>query len=260
MAEWLRRRKLKVLAETGYSSDAPSLTTLKAEAPSGLITLVEAQGSPRYTSTFRELVHWVATRRHYCVIYLATKQESTLSGQLLSDLKRDGVGLLLVDENKQVDVSFDARNPALVVTPDPTLKLGKLKNAVNDLVTRFNEGDRKVSLREMCDLVEGLNRSVAVKAARKQWIKKNEKEIEAMDWSARIDVLASAKNFTRRRTPLITTPLKHDLHSFRGARNLVGHPAKGKRQEAARERQFAERMMMGPRLVTELISIERKIK
>jgi hypothetical protein len=49
------------------------------------------------------------------------------------------------------------------------------------------------------------------------------------------------------------------MHSFRNARNVIDHKVKSKRENAARERQFAERMIQGSRLAAELITIKRKI-
>ena len=52
--------------------------------------------------------------------------------------------------------------------------------------------------------------------------------------------------------PLGFREAKARLHSFRGARNLVDHPVASKREEIKREKQFPERMMMGPRLIPNL--------
>ena len=60
--------------------------------------------------------------------------------------------------------------------------------------------------------------------------------------------------------PIVTGIFKNDLHSFRGARNLVDHKVRGKRDDVKRQKQFAERMMQGPRLVSELVSLQRKVK
>ena len=89
---------------------------------------------------------------------------------------------------------------------------------------------------------------------------KTEAELLALQWSTLIDVLASANSYTSRFPPLVSNILKADLHSFRGARNLVDHPARGRRAEMNRQKQFAERMMMGTRLVAELVSIKRRVR
>ena len=59
--------------------------------------------------------------------------------------------------------------------------------------------------------------------------------------------------------PIVDDKLKQDLHSFRGARNLIDHPATSKAAEKKRQTQFAERMVMGPRLAGELLSLQAKV-
>ena len=59
---------------------------------------------------------------------------------------------------------------------------------------------------------------------------------------------------------MIEADLKDDLHSFTRGRNLVDHKVKGKRQEEKRQKQFADRMMQGPRLIAELVLLQRKFK
>jgi hypothetical protein len=88
----------------------------------------------------------------------------------------------------------------------------------------------------------------------------NELAIKAKDWSSQIDTLASKHAYTPGMDPIVSTIFKNDLHSFRGARNLVDHKERGKRDDANRQKQFAERMMQGARLVAELVSLQRKVK
>ena len=86
----------------------------------------------------------------------------------------------------------------------------------------------------------------------------DEPAIRAKDWSEQIDTLASVNAYNPTYRPVVSNTLKADLHSFRGARNLVDHKVHGKRAEARRQTQFAERMMQGPRLTAELLSLQRK--
>jgi hypothetical protein len=62
------------------------------------------------------------------------------------------------------------------------------------------------------------------------------------------------------KSPIVGSTLKDDLHSFRGARNLLDHKVTNKREDTKRQQQFAERMMQGPRLVAELVSLNRKLR
>jgi hypothetical protein len=206
----------------------------------------------------KELAVQLAANRQYAELYIATRDEGVLSGEMLQALRKDGVGLLLVAESGAVSTHSAARNAALVVSPDPTLALGDRKQEVQAALRKFNDVNRKDGLRDMCEVVEGETKKLAMKASRKGVITVTEQAIEGLDWSNQINCLASAKCHAPGRQVLIDDKLKNDFHSFRGARNLVDHPAKGKRQEAKRQRQFAERMVQGPRLVAELVSLRRK--
>jgi hypothetical protein len=98
-----------------------------------------------------------------------------------------------------------------------------------------------------------------VAASRKHVILVPEAAIEAQDFAGQINTLGSA-NATSSGKPLIDNKLKDDLHSFRGARNLLDHKVRSKKQEQRRQCQMAERMLMGTRLMSELISVRRKIR
>lgn len=225
----------------------------------GLTVYVESQSAPAYTTGVKELVSWVSVKRVNCEVYIAVPLDASLSGRFLTLLKRDGVGLILVDGAAAVTVHHAARNPALIVTPDPDLKYGGRTAAVREAVKRFNEVDRKGALQTMCEIVEGETGKLVKRLARKSWITPSEAIVEKMDWAGKINVSASAAQYTSGRTPLVDDKLKTDLHSFRGARNLIDHPAATPTAERKRQRQFAERMLMGPRLVAELVTLHRKI-
>ena len=70
------------------------------------------------------------------------------------------------------------RNPALTITPDPTLSLGTAKSEISAAVKKFNEADRKDGLRDMCEIVERLTEEVGVVACRKSWLKIPELEFQ----------------------------------------------------------------------------------
>lgn len=182
-----------------------------------------------------------------------------MSGALLNDLARDGVGLMVVGDDGEFAVHKLARNPALMITP-ARVPLGQMRREVDTLIAKFNGGERKEALREMCELVEGRTDAVIRKAARAGHLKVTKAKAMAMDWSDQINVLASAAQYIAPKQPLVSSTLKDDLHSFRGARNLIDHKVRSKAEAAKRERQYPERMMAGPRLLSELITIERKIR
>jgi hypothetical protein len=259
VAKQLRKRGMTVKSEIEAWPGSPYRTTLVARK-SGLCLLVEAQGVLNYGKAIKELATWLAAHRHYAELYLATAYEAVLQAGVLGEMKRDGVGLFVVDEAGVVSESQKARNPALVVTPEPTLRFGDCRQEVVEAVKKFNEVDRKDGLRDMCEVVERETEELALRAVRRGLLTMDEAAIEAKDWSSQIDTLASKNAYAAGKVPIVSATFKNDLHSFRGARNLVDHKVKGKRDDANRQKQFAERMMQGPRLVAELVSLQRKLK
>jgi hypothetical protein len=234
----------------------PSLLAEK----SGLRRLVETQGTLDYHKTLREYAAWLSANRHYAQLYLATNAEAPTQVGVLAALRRDGVGLWVIDEENKIVESLGARNPALVVTPDPTLKCGDCRSEVRSALEKFNEVNRKDGLRDMCELVERETEEVALIGSRKGFLKMNEEAIKDMEWAQQIDTLASVNSHNPGKNLIIEHTFKNDLHSFRGARNLVDHKVSNKREDKKRELQFQERMMQGPRLIAELQSLKRKIR
>jgi hypothetical protein len=259
VAKQLRKRGMIIKTEIEAWPGSPYRTTLVARR-SGFCLLVEAQGVLNYGKALKELATRLAADRRYAEFYLATMSESVLQAGMLEEMKRDGVGLLIVDENGIVSESHKARNPALVVTPEPTLRFGDCKQEVLDAVKKFNEIDRKDGLRDMCEAVERETEKLGLRAVRKGLLSLNEAAILSKDWSSQIDTLASKNAYIPGKDPIVSATFKNDLHSFRGARNLVDHKVKGKRDNANRQKQFAERMMQGPRLVAELVALQRRVK
>lgn len=102
--------------------------------------------------------------------------------------------------------------------------------------------------------------NLALIGVRKGFLKMNEAAIKRMNWSQQIDTLASVHTHNPGKKIIIENSFKNDLHSFRGARNLIDHKARSKREDKKRELQFQERMVQGPRLVADLLSLKRKIR
>jgi hypothetical protein len=254
-----KRKGMLVRPEVKVWSDAPYRTTLVASRAQ-LHVLVEAQGTPAYGNALKDLAHWLGANRHYAELYLATSEDAQIEARMLAEIKKDGVGLLIVAENGVVTESERARNAALVVTPDPTLRLGSCTYEVRAALTKFNDVDRKDGLRDMCELVERETEKLAIRAAKKHHLTMTEAAVQKMDWSSRINTLASSQACTPGQTPIIDQSFKDDLHSFRGARNLVDHNVRGRRDNARRQKQFAERMMQGPRLLSELLRLQRGVR
>lgn len=258
VVEYLEGEKYKVIIEAGVRGDIPFRPTVSA-TKAGMSRYVEAQSNPQYTQGVKDLVHRAGIERMYCEVFIAVATSASLKGHFLEELSRDGVGLMLVNSRGVVSVHQSASNPALQVSPDPTLKLGRLKSRVRDAVNRFNDGERKGALQEMCEIVEDETERLVRKLAKKAWIQKTVEQVEKMDWSSRINVAASADICVPGKSPLVDDKLKQDLHSFRGARNLIDH-ATTPSGEKKRQGQFTERMVMGPRLAGELLSLQAKVK
>lgn len=260
-----RREKYKVSVEAAVADDLRLRPTVTAESVAaenkGLRILVEAQGKPKYSEELKELLRWAtANRKLYGQIYIATSINSEIGGTLLTSIQRDGIGLLLVDNQGNIIVSQEARNPALTVWPDPTLKLGRCKNEVEEEVERFNNGQRKAALQQICEIVERETDALARRAAKKGWLTHTEAAVSSMKWANQLDVLAANKNYVAGYSSPIDNSLKNDLDSFRDVRNLIDHKVRTKKAERNRQIQFGERMMTGPRLIEGLLVIQRKIR
>jgi len=253
-----KKYKMKIRIEKPAWVGAPYRTTLVAER-AGRHVLVEAQETLGYGRSLKDFMVWIDVNRHYAELYIAVDSEAVLQAGLLQEMKADGVGLFVVDDDGEVTEQQRAKNPALIVTPDPTLIFGPEKAEVRAAIQKFNETNRKDGLRDMCEVVERLTEEVGSKACRKGWLKIPEANYVEKDWSGQINELARNEVYVAPHKPLISTGLKNDLHSFRGARNLIDHKVRTRREDTNRQKQFAERMMQGPRLVAELVSRKRKI-
>jgi hypothetical protein len=226
---------------------------------SGLTIIVEAQGNLDYHKTLAGFVSWLAAGRFYARFYLATTEHCTMHAITLTEMKRHGVGWLVVEDSGRVVESSKARNPALVVTPDPNLRCGDCQAEVRAALEKFNEVNRKDGLRDMCEIVERETENLALIGVRQGFLKMNEAAIKGMDWSQQINTLASVHAHNPGKKTIVEDPFKNDLHSFRGARNLLDHKVSTKREDKKRELQFQERMVQGPRLLADLLSLKRKI-
>jgi hypothetical protein len=258
IVDYLESEKHKVTIEVSVHDDIPFRPTVSA-IKGGMSTYVEAQSVASYTQGVKDLVHRARMEKLYCEIYIAVSMSTSLSGHFLSELSREGVGLMLIDAQGTVSIDRVAANPALQVSPDPTLKLGRLKTRVRDAVKRFNTGERKAALQDMCEIVEVETGKLVKRLAKKSWISASEEEVEKMNWASRIDTAAATKAYTNSRKPIVDDKLKQDLHSFRGARNLIDHSPVNKAAEKKRQTQFVERMHMGPRLAGDLLSLQAKV-
>lgn len=256
---YLRSQGWATQVERALDVEAPYRTTIIGRLTKTHI-LVEAQGAPNYHKGLRELTGWLAKRRIDSELYLAIPEEASVPASTLREIRGDGVGLLIVDADNSVTEFLSAKNPILMISLDESLALGECRSDVVKAYHEFNQGNRKAALREVCEIVEREVAALASKAARLSTLTKTVSQVSAMTFSSQIDVLEAQTAYAPGKSALVDPTLKGDLHSFRSARNLVDHPAKTKRDQLKRERQMPERMLMGPRLVAEVLRAKRQVR
>jgi hypothetical protein len=259
VATYFETEAFRIFTERPVAPDAPLRTTLLCQRGRESI-LVEVQTRAHLGRAIEDLARWLDSTRQFSSLFLAVPITSDVPGTLLQKLKQYGVGLLLADETRDVQELVRARVFSLLVPVVPNAALGPLSARVCALGQKFNDGDRKEALREMFDLVELENGRLARRAATKNWITKSVTDVDAMDWSTWINVLAAPNCYAGSRRPLFDGKLKDDLHSFRGARNLIDHPAPSRRADERRRLQYHERMIQGPRILGELLRLKRRIQ
>jgi hypothetical protein len=120
-----------------------------------------------------------------------------------------------------LDFHIKPRNHALCVNPEPTLPLGNKKSQVGRLVERFNQGDRKEALREMCEVFEHEVGAVAIKAARKGCSKGRRRKWSGGPFQEDQRTCGSKRVRGSCQSLGFSAPLKDNLQSFRTARNLA---------------------------------------
>jgi len=256
---WLRSRGLKVRAEEALAGDAPGRSTLLG-VKHELAVLVEIRTGLSYLGFAQNLVRYLWTRRACAEFYMGIREDGNASLGALKELERDGVGLLLISRDGSVHESRRPKNPALQVSLNPRVPLGRHKEDVGDIYDMFNSGERKPAMEAMVEFVEGRVERVGCKAVKKGYVLVTEAQFRAADFSGRINMLASDNQAVVGKGPVFSETSRIDLQSFRQSRNLLKHPALGRWQALRRDIQFPERIHMGARLTSELLSIERKIK
>lgn len=264
--KFMQSRQFTVSIEKALNDDAPCRTTLIAEK-AGLNILFEAQNEVNCDEYLRTLVLWLNNNCHYAELFIVSHRGTNFSGYFFRQLDQAGIGLMIVEDNGKLTIERQPRNPALIVSPAPTLKFGKYKQYVMAFLAKFNQPNsflspdtpRKDALRDVCELVEGLTEDVAITAAKKGYLLRDEQTIQQMTWSNRINVLAAPNAYAPNYSPFVTEELKTDLHSFRNGRNLVDHRVRSKREEVQRQQKFQDRMITGVRLVADLVSLKTKI-
>src|SRR5437899_2049635 len=115
VAKHFKKANGKPRTEAPAWDGAPYRTTLLF-ADRQLQVLIDCQDSPSYSTGLRQLAIQLAANRLHAELYIATRAEAGLSGEMLQALRKDGVGLLLVSDSGVVTRHSAARNPALVVT------------------------------------------------------------------------------------------------------------------------------------------------
>ena len=249
--EHLSHKGWKCQVEVSYHVDAPLTTVVLATKGVEPTWLIEPQARPAYGTHISKLSNWLKGRREYVCFSIATTADAEVSGRMLTAMKADGVGLIIVDD-LNLAINRDCVSPALVIHLDPTIILGKHKARIMSIVEDFNVGNRVGALRDMCELVEGETGKLISRACAKGVVALTSVQIDAMRWANQIDSLRTAG--------VIDENLKIDLNSLRSARNLFDHPTTTRGGTLRRNRQCVERMHMGARLAGDLLSVARGIK
>lgn len=257
-AKDLTRRKYSVTLESALREGAPFRTTLIGARAGYPTILVDAHGTPTLTDGLRALANWLGAEREYCELFVVVDEEASTTPKLQVSLREIGIGLLVCAADGAVSTEIPARNAALVVTPDPGLKYWHNKAEVMRLVDRFNRGERKDALRDLCELLERETELVVEKAIVRGVVNLSQSQLAGMKWGNQIEALAAPGRHVRG-TPTLSNSQKDDFISFKGARNLLDHKVKTENERAKREHQYAERMMQGCRLLSEISTIRRSV-
>jgi hypothetical protein len=264
--KFMRRQGFAVKIEKALDVDAPYTTTLIA-TKSRLNVLFETQYQIRCDQSLKELALWLHSQNCYAELFIVAHRSSHISWDLFRDLETPGIGLILVDDGNNLKIERFPKNPALMVSHDPTLRFGSYDKKVKACMAKFNSpcsflsdnNIRRDAARDMCEIVEGLTEELAIHAVKKKHITLTAENIMEKDWAGQIDTLGSQNACTAGKPPVLKSALKADIHSFRGIRNLLDHKTRSRSQEIDRQQQLAERMMMGPRLIDRIVKIKRKI-
>ncbi|MFY9716721.1 MAG: hypothetical protein WAK40_02130 [Thermoplasmata archaeon] len=254
------RQRFSVDVERPAWPDAPYRTTLVCKRLENLL-LIECQASLDYHSALRGLHERLVEEVRPAELYIAlgSGDGSVIPTAALRSLERDGVGLVLVDERGGVVIDRPASNWAYFASPDPNLRYGALKGQVESAFHKYNRVNRLDGARDLASLVEGETRKLARLAFRRGWLGGKPISLASGDWSGLINLLGSNNAVVEPYPVVIEEPLKNDLHSFRGGRNLVGHPATSPARLRRDARQLKDRMLLGARLVAELDARRRSV-
>ena len=254
----LRKQGYEVKRETACEVDSPYRTTLLGSKKHAQL-LIEVQRRFEYHREIRELAMWMAARSRYAELYIATIADANMPVGALRDMRVDGVGRLLVDGDKVV-CHEKAANHALRVTYGPQLKFTGCEKEVAEALRKFNHGEQKDGLGEICELVEKESFKVALVGEKKGYLTADPPSINAMSWENIINVLESPRQYHPGKNILIEPELGRDLKSFKDARNLFKHKILTRAKALARETQAVDKMSQGGRLLSELIALRKRIK
>jgi len=265
--KFLLGKKYDVQVEKAITTDVQYRTTLLVTKDHYSI-LVDAQHKPEVDISIKDLVVWLFSNAQCAELFIATDRSASFSGKFLRALDNTGIGLMIVEEDGSVRIDRNPKNPALIAKPEPGLKFGNYSKQVELCLRKFNspssllseDNQRKDALRDLCEIVEGQTEKLSVLLSNKGYLIRDEGTIKKLSWNDQINLLASRNQYTSNFTPVIIESLKIDLHSFRDARNKLDHKVRSKRAEIARQQQLTERMMMGTRLVANLVSIFNSMK
>lgn len=219
--------------------------------------VVEIRSTPSVDEPLREFLNEALARRAEVTIYVALPRqrngdEISLPVSFLEVLRTAGVGLLLVEGREMAEHEKAAKCSLRFSVPSGR-SLSRYREKVSQAVQKFNRGDPIDGLRDLTEVFEDSVNELARRAASRRLIVPTVQEVEALDLEGKINLLGAPQMRGQDQHRFLEEPLKNDLKSFKGARNLGHHP-RSKKKEQELETQVLERMQAGIRLLREILA------
>lgn len=219
--------------------------------------VVEVRSAPSLDDPLQGFIKDALARQAEITIFLALPRERngdeiSFPVSFLDMLRRSGVGLLLVDSAGTAEHEKAAKCSLRFSIPAGRT-LSRYRERVSEAVQKFNRGDPIDGLRDLTEIFEEAVNELARRAATRRLVVPTLQEVDAMDLEGKINLLAAPERNGQPQHRFLNEPLKADLKSFKGARNLGHHPRSKKRQREL-EAQLLERMQSGIRLLREILS------
>jgi len=225
----------------------------------GAVELVEVRSTLKLEPFFGRFVSETVAGQRDVRLHVAVPHDDSavVPVTTLDSARTLGLGILSVRDGtvlvQQAAVNCSQRFPM------PGRRgLGRHRTAIEDAVTKYNEGRRLDALRDVTDAFEDAIDSLGRLGITRGKLACSAAEFATFDLEKRINQMAMTNFHGNTQTPLYDEPMRRDLLSFKGARNL-GHHRRGRAENRRLNQQYAERMAMGIRLVGDIVAIQRQL-